>query len=167
MQEEILDTIKELQKQEITSFAGSAPYIEIDVKLRDKIIELLKNNRKTQEIKAFNPKRIWFNNVLWDVEQVFRPTIRDTFILVKRLRHDQCYFETDIHPVEMRLVDCGNDVFVIDNKKNRQVIIKLLDSIKKVHQGNETLREYLQDNWRKDCDKLQPRVPKWMQNEQV
>ncbi len=70
-------------------------------------------------------KKLWLNGELWDVVQVLRPTKYDVYILVQRKRIDQIHCETKVNPINMRLIDCGNDVFYPDTKEVRELLEKI------------------------------------------
>lgn len=88
-------------------------------------------------------KKVWFNQILWDVVKVISPTKFDHFILIKRIRKDQVHSETKIHPVEMKLIDCHNDEFYPDTMPIR-MIMNLLGEYR---EDKKKLKEKLQDIW--------------------
>lgn len=70
-------------------------------------------------------KQIWFNGFLWDVIKVISPTKFDHYILVQRKRNDQIHYETKINPIEMALIDCGNNEFYPDSERVRKILGQL------------------------------------------
>lgn len=70
-------------------------------------------------------KQIWFDGELWDVIKIISPTKFDNYILVTRTRIDQVHFETNINPIEMALIDCGNDQFYPNTPKVRGILSEL------------------------------------------
>jgi len=94
-----------------------------------------------EEIKA----QVWFNEKLWDVEDVISPTRLDHYILVKRKRKDQVHFQTDINPVEMALIDINNNQYYPNTIEVQKIM--------KVRQASLSAREemdkILQNIWLK------------------
>ena len=62
-------------------------------------------------------KRVWFNDILWDVVKIISPTKHNHYILIQRKRIDQRVYGTDVNPIDMKLIDCGNNEFYPDTKK--------------------------------------------------
>lgn len=64
-------------------------------------------------------KQVWFDGILWDVDKIFSPTKFDHYILVKRIRKGQIHEDRKTHPVDMMLIDSGNDQFYPNTKEVR------------------------------------------------
>ena len=97
-------------------------------------------------------KQIWYENELWDVVEVFSPTEYDDYILVKQTIKDGYYYEApSIHPVEMRLIDAGNDRFYPNTKKIREAMGKVINIEQQEAKVWEEVDEVLLDTWLEVC----------------
>ena len=70
-------------------------------------------------------KKVWYCSGLWDVVQVFKPTKCDVYVLVQRIRSDQIHKNTKIIPIEMNLIQVGNDDFYPDTKEVAEIFEKM------------------------------------------
>lgn len=93
-------------------------------------------------------KQIWFNEELWDIVEIISPTKYDHYILIKIERNDQIHCDTKTRPVEMRLIDCGNNEFYPNSKE----VAELIKNLKNTQNKKEILENKLCSVWADTVD---------------
>lgn len=87
-------------------------------------------------------RKLWYGEELWQVVEVFQPNSEYKNILVQRMLYDQTYENGDT-PVEMLIIDAGNDEYYPDTQRVRN----LMTSIRKHKKSIEKLERKLSEIW--------------------
>ena len=87
-------------------------------------------------------KRLWYNGNLWDVVQVIQPTDNDFFLLCRREMKEAVHYNGNT-PVDMILLDTGNDAFYPDTKEVR----RLVELQKEKEQELNDVKRALESHW--------------------
>lgn len=103
------------------------------------------------------PKKLWYEDQLWDIVKIHRPTRYDTYILCKRVDENHIHPEGDaIHPVEMCLIDCGNDTFMFDSPKVLEIMKKRLKALSSKEKSDKRFDNQQNDIWLDDFRRVNP-----------
>jgi hypothetical protein len=66
--------------------------------------------------------KVWYDDELYDVKKIFRPTRHDMYLLCQRKEIGSVHMDDKTTPIEMILLDVHNDMFMIDSRKSREMV---------------------------------------------
>lgn len=94
-------------------------------------------------------KSVWFDDVLWKVEQVLSPNKYNDFLVLSRKNDDSIHEDGETVPVEMVLIDAHNDIFFPNTKRVRELMEKRNKVAEKYHEVRDRQNRELSSVW---CD---------------
>jgi hypothetical protein len=105
--------------------------------------------------------KIWCNDELYSLVQVFNPTKHDMYLACRRKIESQRYEDGTV-PIEMILLHVNNETFMIDSPAARAVVRerkKIIGqgTLKKLHEKETNL-------WLKDVDRLEQTKKRMLKN---
>jgi hypothetical protein len=96
------------------------------------------------------PRYVWYDAQKWKLVETFRPTQYDTYLLLST-ESETTVHEDGVIPVEMLLIDTGNDVFQYDCPKVRAAYATLKRVKEAQLEEIKELEGLLSDTWLKDA----------------
>ena len=102
--------------------------------------------------------KIWFDGELFDVVKIYKPTKFDCYILAQNKVEEQIHEDSKTIPVQMILIDVGNDQFVVDTPKTRKIMKKINDINLKTEEAIKKIRNESCSIWLEDVKKIQGKI---------